>query len=486
MEALHIENLSFKYMLGEDDVLANVNLRVEPGEKVLLLGASGSGKSTLLKLMDPLIAPKGRKSGRIMIGDREVGEISDREAAAMIAYVGQNPESQIITDTALGELAFAPENLSVDPAEIRRRIAWVTAYFGIESWMDRRTDELSGGQKQLLNLASAMMKKPQLLLLDEPTSYLDPLTARRFLDMVDEMNRDFRLSVIIAEHRPDKLAGRIHRAYIFNGRTLAEHGTDFAVEGPDLFYENLFRINEKRAAEGTGGASPRKAGSSGNTGRPGDGENPVNKNRSGDVGIDIREICFRFSKTDKDVLKDLSLKVRQGDVYGLLGGNGAGKTTLLRCIAGGLKPYRGRITGTENRGLLPQNPRSVFVHETVGKDFDKFFEYRGLSRDEAQKELEAIRSILPIEGLEDKNTYDLSGGETEICAIAKILMSGASVLLFDEPTKGLDVDEKRRLRDIFRRLGEDGRIVIFVTHDEEFTLMAANRVGVLSGGRILE
>jgi energy-coupling factor transport system ATP-binding protein len=305
-----------------------------------------------------------------------------------------------------------------------------------------------------------MMKKPQLLLLDEPTTYLDPLTSRRFLDAVDEMNRDFGLSVIIAEHRPDKLAGRINRAYVFEDRTLSERGTDFHVDAPDLFYENLFRINEREPA-GSGA-------------------------KAGAAEMKIRDICFRYSKNDKDVLKDLSLSVRSGEIFGLLGGNGAGKTTLLMCAAGGLQPYRGKITGPANRGLLPQNPRAIFVHETVGKDFEKFFEYRGYSRGEAQKELEAIRKILPVEGLESKDTYDLSGGETEICAIAKLLMSGAEVLLFDEPTKGLDVEEKKRLRDIFRKLGEEGKIVIFVTHDEEFALMAATRVGVLSGGIILE
>ena len=463
METLRIEDLNFKYMLGSEDVLTNVNLKVEPGEKVMLLGASGSGKSTLLKLIDPLIAPKGRKSGRIMIGDRLAESLGDREAASMIAYVGQNPETQIITDTAFGELAFAPENLGVPPAEIRRRIAWVTAYFGIEGWMDRKTSELSGGQKQLLNLASAMMKKPQLLLLDEPTSYLDPLTSRRFLDMVDEMNRDFKVSVIIAEHRPDKLAGRVDRAYVFRDHTVSEHSADFAVDGPDLFYEKLFEINKKKT-------DVQRA-------------DPARKS---DAEINVKNVSFRYSKNDRDILKDLSFSAKSGDIFGLLGGNGAGKTTLLRCIAGGLKPYRGKISGTAACGLLPQDPRSIFIQDTVEKDLKQFLEYRGLRREEAERELRAVRMLLPVEGLEDKNTYDLSGGETEICAVAKLLLSGASVLLFDEPTKGLDADEKKRLKEIFEKLGEEGKIVIFVTHDEEFALMAANRVGVLSGGAILE
>lgn len=455
-EKLQIKGLSFKYALGQKYVLSDVNLEFEKGKKVLLAGASGSGKSTLLKVISPVTAPRGDLRGSVLIDGIDVMTLTKKEVISKIAYVAQNPETQIVVDTVFGELAFGCENLAMNKDEIRRRIAWTATYFGIEGLLKRRVSELSGGQKQIVSLAAAIMLKPEVLLLDEPTTYLDPVAAVRFLDLVDNINRDLGITVIVAEHRVEEFANRFDCVIkVENGQTI-EIGNVASSRATDLFYESIFSLNR--------GKKDDKA-----------------------AAVAVKELTFRYDRNGQNVLDGVDANIPEGTVYALLGGNGCGKTTFLRCLTGELKPQQGKIKINGKLAAMTQNPLSMFIDETVRKDLKYFLKQKGVTGDEALKAIAEIAAELglPDEVL-DSNVLDLSGGEVERAAIAKLMLAGANVMLFDEPTKGLDQDTKRRLSELMRGLAAKGFTVVFVTHDINFALSTADRAGVLSGGTILE
>ena len=457
MENLLVENLSFKYALGDRQVLSNAGFCLKKGEMAVLCGPSGSGKTTLLKLLCPAIAPKGERTGTVSVDGRDVYSLPEHEAASMIAYVAQNPETQIVTDTAYGELAFGPENLGIKPEEIRRRIAWTASYFGIEHWLDKKTEELSGGQKQILNLASAIMMKPEIILLDEPTTYLDPVMTSRFISMLRSVNRELGTTVVVAEHRPELFAGSADKVLEVEDGAVRERNETLVPPEQDMFYEKLFAVNSLNKRDG-----------------------------KTDYALRCSDMRFRFRNGTRDVLKGLDLAIPKGCVYALLGSNGAGKTTFLKCLTGDLKPYRGKIELDGKAAALPQNPISMFIEETPRKDFRNYLVLTGCPIKEINPKIEAVASKNGIENLLDRNYLDLSGGETEMCAVAKLMLTGAEIMLLDEPTKGLDETSKKRLAEFFDEISRQGMTVIFVTHDAEFARGAATGAGVLSDGIVLE
>ncbi|MBO7503912.1 MAG: ATP-binding cassette domain-containing protein [Clostridia bacterium] len=457
MEKLLVDNLSFRYALGDREVLKNASFSMEKGGMAVVCGASGSGKTTLLKLLCPAIAPKGERTGSVTVDGRDIYAIPAHEAASMVAYVAQNPEAQIVTDTAYGELAFGPENLGIKPEEIRRRIAWTASYFGIEEWLDKKTQELSGGQKQILNLASAIMMKPEIILLDEPTTYLDPVMTSRFISMLQSVNRELGTTVIVAEHRPELFAGKADRYLTVEDGEVRESAEEIVPPEPDMFYERLFAVNE-----------------------------PERRTGKTDRALKCTDVRFRFRGGDRDVLKGLNVDIPKSSVYALLGSNGAGKTTFLKCVTGELKPYRGKIELTGKAAALPQNPISMFIEETPRKDFRNYLVLTGCPIKDISSRIEAVAEKTGTAALLDRNFLDLSGGETEMCAVAKLMLTGAEIMLLDEPTKGLDTVSKKRLAEFFDDLSKQGMTVIFVTHDAEFAREAATGAGVLSGGVVLE
>lgn len=509
MEILRIENLSFKYPAASGFALKNINLSVNSGDFVLLCGESGCGKTTLMRLMKPEIAPFGEISGAVYYNGSPAAQ-----TAPEIGYVMQSPENQIVTDTVWHELAFGLENVGVPTEVIRRRVGEMASYFGIHNWFRKRTDELSGGEKQLLNLASVMVMQPKILILDEPTGQLDPIAASGFISTVKKLNRETGLTVIIAEHRLEEALPIADRVIIMeDGRKLLEGP-------PNSICAELYELNREHPMIGglpsavriyNGLKQKHPQDTAPLTVR--DGKDYLERNydkrikvtlpeirtNKKEVAIKTADVRFRYGKDLPDILRGISFTVYKGEHFCLLGGNGSGKSTALALIAGLKRPYHGKIyIGGKNivsyrdndlyrcnLAFLPQSPQAVFIKDNVYDDFAESSELFADDKASARDQITDIAKKLAITHLLDKHPYDLSGGEQQKCALAKALLSKPKILLLDEPTKGLDPGAKAVFRDIISHLTDDGITVLTVTHDVEFAAECADRCALLFDGEIL-
>lgn len=484
MEILTLKDLSFSYPAGARRVLDGVSLSIREGEFCVLCGATGSGKSTLLRLCKREIAPVGQQSGQILYKNAPVEHLSDRDAACRIGFVCQMPDQQIVCDKVWHELAFGLENLGYGQAEIARRVAEMASYFGIEPWFDKPVSTLSGGQKQLLNLASVMVMRPDLLILDEPTSQLDPIAAAEFLHTLKKLNRDFSLTVLIAEHRLEELVPMCDRLIALDAGRLV------GADAPCAMMPRIARIPLLLAAMPT---SVRVACALESRDFPltvRDGRAWLTAHypntlrtlpeRAPDSGreqaLSLAGLHFRYERALPDVLCDLSLTLYQGETLCVLGGNGSGKSTMLGVASGVLKPYAGtvRVFGKKIKdyknqalyreclSLLPQDVQTVFLCNTVREEL-------------ADAKVDPDTLPFDLSHLLDTHPYDLSGGEQQLVALAKVLATRPRILLMDEPTKGLDAEKKQMLLEILGRLRQDGVSILIVTHDVEFAALCANR-----------
>ncbi len=509
MEILRLEGVSFSYPEAASPALAQVDLTVDAGEFVVLCGASGCGKSTLLRLLKPALSPYGKQEGAIRYGGVPIAQVDERTAASEIGFILQDPESQIVTDTVWHELAFGPESLGLDNADIRRRVAEMASYFGIESWFHRKTAELSGGQKQLLNLGAVMACGPKVLLLDEPTAQLDPIAASTFIGMLHRLNRELGLTVILIEHRLEEVFPLADRVLLLEDGRVALYDRPQTVaaqvcgDRAHPLWGALPSAMRVFALLENSGDSPLTV----REGRayltatydnriPALPEEPYT--HSDEAAVELREVFFRFERRAADVLRGLSLTVYRGEHFCLLGGNGTGKTTTLGVIAGLNRAYRGTVrlfgkaigayTNNElyRRGvaLLPQNPQTVFLEKTVRADLQETCAAMAYDAAESERRIGELAEELGLVHLLDTHPYDLSGGEQQKAALAKVLLLQPRVLLLDEPTKGIDAAAKQALGDILRRLQVQGMTVVTVTHDVEFAAAVADRVGMVFDGEI--
>lgn len=506
MEVLQIKNLSFSYPESEKKALRNINLSVNEGEFIVVFGKSGCGKSTLLKLIKPEISPFGEKSGDIFYCSTPLDKINNKISASDIGFISQNPESQIVTDEVWHELAFGLESLGLDTKEIRSRVAEMAGYFGIESWFHKKTNELSGGQKQLLNLASVMAMQPKMLLLDEPTAQLDPIAAANFISTLYKLNRELGLTVVLIEHRLEE-ALPIADKLLFIDEGAAEY---FDVP------QNITQYFKSSTSSEMECALPcatrifsllNGSGESPLTVR--DGRNYITRNYGNKIDkitvlpythsnvkcVELKDVYFRYDRELPDVLKGMSLSVYKGEHFCILGGNGAGKTTALQIIAGLLKAYRGKIKINnkklssygqnelyiENIALLPQNPQTVFLEKTVYDDLSEVCK----STKSDEKDISYVVNLLKISHLLSQHPYDLSGGEQQKAALAKMLLLKPKILLLDEPTKGIDAHSKKSLCEILNKLKQNGMTIITVTHDVEFASSVCDRVGLCFDGKLI-
>lgn len=495
MEIIKIENLTFAYPDTSSYALNNVSITVKHGEFITLCGKSGCGKSTLLRHLKPILSPHGVKNGNILFNGKSIGTLTQREQAESIGFVFQNPDNQIVTDKVWHELAFGLESLACPTDEIRGRVAEMASFFDIQTWFEKKTSELSGGQKQLLNLAAVMVMKPSVLILDEPTSQLDPIAAQNFLEMVHKINRELGTTVILSEHRLEDALPMSDKVVVMDNGKIVTQGT------PDKIAADL---HEKKNPMFTALPTPMRVFYSIASSKPcpisvrdgrqwlADTPHKSHINTStpsdtfGETVIKLKEVWFRYEKTSPDVLKGLSLDVKQGEFYAILGGNGTGKTTALSIIAGLNKPYRGKTTVKPDTkiSLLPQNPQSVFVRKTVYNDLADVLAQQKLTKAEKSAKLHEVISICHLDELTDRHPYDLSGGEQQRTALAKILLTNPDVLLLDEPTKGLDVHFKNELAAIIKHLQTKGVTIITVSHDIEFCAKYADRCAMFFNGII--
>ena len=487
MACYEIRDLTFTYPGSITPALREVTLTVADGEFLVLCGASGSGKSTLLRQLKSVLAPHGARSGEIIFGGVPLGEVARGEQAGAIGFVLQDPENQVVTDKVWHELAFGLESLGYETPVIRRRVAEMAAFFGIQDWFYKNVSELSGGQKQLLSLASVMAMQPRVLLLDEPTSQLDPIAAADFLAVLGRINRELGTTVILSEHRLEEALSYANRAAVLeDGRLLCcaapgEVGALLRRQGSGMFYAMpaAMRIWGATDSEGTcpvtvceGRAWLRRYAASHPL-----GELPPERVRAQtEPVLTAREVWFAYEQDAPEVLRGLTMTVCRGEHYALLGANGAGKSTTLRVLAGLLKPLRGEVAAHGRVGLLPQDPQTLFVKKTVREDL------MDVCRDE--ESLARAVALCRLDGLLDRHPYDLSGGEQQRAALAKLLLCAPNILLLDEPTKGLDAAFKRQLAQILRELQAGGVTIVTVSHDVEFCAEFADRCALFFDGGI--
>lgn len=511
MEILRIEDLSFRYAKAEQNAVEHVSLSVNVGEFTVVCGESGCGKTTLLKLLKRELTPAGDMTGEIFYKGVPLRELDNKTSACEIGYVLQNPDNQIVTDKVWHELAFGLENMGVPTDVIRRRVGEMASYFGIEDWFRRKTDELSGGQKQLLNLAAVMVMQPEILILDEPTSQLDPIAAADFIATLQKLNRELGLTVILVEHRLEEVFPIADKVLVMEnggvllydtpgniGASLAgirrDHPMMYGLPSAVRIY-NALNIKDDCPLTVREGRDFLQKYFADTDYQP---EYPVYRPND-DIVIELKNVWFRYERDLPDILRATSLKVHRGEIYCILGGNGTGKTTMLNVISGLNKAYRGKvlIDGKpikEYKGnslyrkklaYLPQNPQTVFIKDTVREDFTEILEALDIPKNERAQRTDAVAEKIGISHLLTKHPFDLSGGEQQKCAIAKMLLPEPEILLLDEPTKGLDAYSKRTLKEILASLKNDGLTVLTVTHDVEFAAENADRCALFFDGEIL-
>ena len=451
----------------------------------------------MLRQLKTVLAPHGVRSGEILFEGRALDSIDQREQSARIGFVQQSPENQIVTDKVWHELAFGLESLGYDTATIRGRVAEMASFFGIQTWFYKNVTELSGGQKQLLNLASIMAMQPSVLILDEPTSQLDPIAASDFIATVGKINRELGTTIIMTEHRLEDVFPISDRVLVMDkGRLIAdgspaEVGAMLKGEGHSMFLAMPTAMRVWAAV-------------------PNDAPCPITvrdgrdwlaayaaehefapvppaklAHHSNENAIELEDIWFRYEKDMPDVVKGLSLNVKKGEYIAILGGNGTGKTTTLSVIGGLRKAYRGEVKVNGTVGVLPQNPQAIFVKKTVREDLFEIFNGVKLPKEEKEARVARMVKLCRLEELIDRHPYDLSGGEQQRAALAKVLLLDPEILLMDEPTKGLDAEFKQVFAVIIKTLLRRGVTIFMVSHDVEFCAEHADRCALFFDGGIV-
>ncbi|MBQ4105198.1 MAG: ATP-binding cassette domain-containing protein [Clostridia bacterium] len=510
MEILQVKNLSFRYPEAQTKALKNINFSVSEGDFCLLCGESGCGKSTLLELLKRELQPFGERQGEVLYQGISTDKLPADKSASDIGFVLQNPDAQIVTDKVWHELAFSLENLGYEQSIIHRRVAEMASYFGIESWFRQSTATLSGGQKQLLNLVSIMALNPRVLLLDEPTAQLDPIAASDFLSTLRKLNRDFGITVILAEHRLEEVLPNSDKVLIMDKGQLIYNNypkniADFFSRNPD--HPMLFAMPSSMrifTALNSLGECPLTV----RDGRKFITENFANNTDalpatsytpSKDKAVELKDICFRYEKNSPDVLRALSLCAYKGEHLCILGGNGTGKTTLLNIVAGLRKPYHGKVliqnknikdykSGSlykDTLAMMPQNPEILFTENSLEEDLQACCKTMNLTKEDSSAKIKEIAEKLGIDKLLHMHPCDLSGGELQKAALAKLLLRSPQVLLLDEPTKGIDSHGKKNLIRILKTLTEKGITVITVTHDVEFAAESATRCALVFDAEVV-
>ena len=494
VEKIKIKNLIFSYPNSEKTALNDINLTINQGEFVTICGKSGCGKSTLLRHLKPILTPHGKTSGEIYFDGKSIYDLSDREQAENIGFVMQNPDNQIVTDKVWHELVFGLESLGINSAEIRSKAAEMASFFGIQNWFYENVANLSVGQKQILNLASVMVMNPTLLLLDEPSSQLDPISAHDFFTMLERINTELGVTIILSEHNLSEVFPLSDKVVVMEDGKITAENTPYKI-GEELKQNSMF------AALPT----PTKiyyslGNNSGNcpiTIRDGHKwlekqqinehfEFKSEKNRINTEPIlELKDVWFRYEKNSDDILKGLSFKVHENEFYAIVGGNGVGKSTALSVISKINKPYRGKVFINDDTkvAVMPQNPQSLFLKKSVLEElYDAVFD---VEKEKRKNEIEYVIKLCELDNLLENHPYDLSGGEQQRVALAKMLLRKPDLLVLDEPTKGLDACFKRKLATILKSLQKNGMTVLMVTHDIEFCAEYADICAMFFDGKIV-
>jgi energy-coupling factor transport system ATP-binding protein len=510
MNTFQLDRVSYYYPEREKPALNEISLEIGQGEFVTLCGPSGCGKTTLLRQLKTSLAPHGTLSGKISFEGDNLPEVSQRTQASKIGFVFQNPENQIVTDKVWHELAFGLESLGIATPEIRLRVAEMASFFGIQDWFYKNVTELSGGQKQMLNLAAVMVLQPSVLILDEPTSQLDPIAASDFFAMLGRIHRELGTTIILTEHRLEEAFPVSDRIIVMEegailckgdpkqvGLALKEktHSMFHAMPTPMRIFAGVANDLECPVTVREGHDWLDKLVASR---RGGDEKSRIKeeaeslqalrqyaKGQEKTPVIEMDEVWFKYKKDGLDVIKGLSLTVHKGEFVAIMGGNSTGKTTALSLISGIRKADRGRIRVTGSWAALPQNPQTLFVKKTVKEDLEEMLKERHLPEEVKKKKMSEVIELCRLGRLLFSHPYDLSGGEQQRAALAKVLLLEPDILLLDEPTKGFDGEFKLAFAMILKKLLEKGITILMVSHDLEFCAEHAQRCAMFFDGGIV-
>lgn len=520
MEILRVDGLKFSYPNQLKKALNNINFSIDEGDFVLICGESGCGKSTLLRHLKPELSPHGQVSGDIYYYSQKINDYSSKQLASEIGYVLQNPDSQIVTDKVWHELAFGLENMGLDTQTIRLRVAEMASFFGIQGWFRKNVNDLSGGQKQLLNLASIMAMQPKILILDEPTSQLDPIAAKDFIDTLVRINKELSTTIIMTEHNLEDIYSVCDKVIVMEDGKVICNDTNYKVADilsgdknhkmfkslptPSKIYNQLNGYLEgankspltvKDCRQWLNDSMDEVT-----ITKLDDTETEINiSKKDREIAIELKDVYFQYTKTSEPTIRDLSFKVYKGEIYSILGGNGTGKSTTLSLVARQRKPQRGKIfinniemkkynnksLYENNLALLPQNPQSLFVFETVREDLEEVLILKNKDREYIDKEIKRVSKLLDIEHLLEHHPYDLSGGELQRAGMAKVMLLNPKIILLDEPTKGLDAYCKEEIGKMLMKLRDMGVTIVVVSHDIEFSARYSDRCAMFFDGSIV-
>jgi len=514
MAFIKIKDLSYYYSNTQKPALDNINLGIPEGQFVLIAGGSGSGKSSLARAIAGLIPDfyGGHYAGAVSLAGKILRQTDRREIAQMVSMVFQDPESQLVMSNVTQEIVFGMENLGMPNHLMQRRLVEVADSLGLSNCLNRSLPELSGGKKQKVALASALAVQPRILILDEPTSQLDPVASEEIFAMIKRLNEENGITVILVEQRLERCFQLADRILVMDqGKIVSDqHAPDalayWALQSNSPFIPPLVRLFAQAGypeipVTVKQGRELLKPYYHYDAQRPNQTDpagikrkteiEPVSREKS---LLNIKNLWFTFAN-GAEVLKNIDLQLKPGDFTVIMGGNGAGKTTLLKNINGLLKPGRGSVEfrGRDIRkstveelaksiAYLAQDPNDYLFLPTVLEELT--FNLKNLHLPD-EGIIEAVLSKLKLSGRQEVNPRDMSTGERQRVALASVLVTKPDLLLLDEPTRGLDYQLKSELGAILLQLQQEGTIILMITHDVEFAAEYADNIVLMSAGTII-
>lgn len=517
MSAIKIKDLTYYYPGAKKASLEKINLEIPEGQFVLVVGGSGSGKSTLMRAISGLIPSfyGGTYTGEVWLDNQEISQLDRNSLAHKAGMIFQDPESQLVMTSVEQEIAFGLENLGLKNGLMKRRVMEVSSALALSDYLQSFIPELSGGQKQKVALASVMAMQPDILLLDEPTSQLDPVAGEEIFNMIRRLNEENGITVVLVEQRLERCFHLADRILVMDkGEIIYDHhglatisywvkkkNTPFIPPLAKLFagagYAQI-PVTVKQGRDILRSLSWPEGFDYTSLNNPEVINDAADLNQNSDTEdnlMDIENLWFTYPDGE-EALKGLNLTIKKGDFIALIGENGAGKTTLLKSMNGLLKPSRGLIkfNGQDTKdqavedlavsiSYLSQDPNDYLFLPTVRQEIIFTLKNLGLRDDGISKEL---LTRLKLSGYEDLNPRDLSTGERQRVALAAVLVTKPKLLLLDEPTRGLDYLLKEELGQILLELQQSGTSIVMITHDIEFAAEYAENIVLMAEGTIID
>ena len=495
---LDIQNVSCRYTSREKDTLTGVNLRIEEGEMVLIAGRSGCGKSTLVKAVTGLLDKEdGSIDGKIFLDGKDTAAMSAEEIGVLVGTVYQTPDDQIFAMTVADEVGFALENRGIEASAVKEKVKEVLARTGLDGMEERSIHALSGGQRQRLALASVLVTKPKLLILDEPVSQMNPQGVQSFLELLVSLQREEHMTIVVVEHRVNELAAWfprlciMHKGYfVYDGLMdeswyVLDQNDGYGIREPQSVKLGRFMKLEKlsyslkKTVEEIKRAGIKFQKSI---------EPCIAENSSDELILEGKNITYRYPGADSDILNGLNFKIKKGSINALMGFNGAGKSTLMNILSGLEEPSSGEILihgksigkRREYIGYMLQEADLMLLNDSVRE------ELLWNNKTMTEKELDILLHKLHVYHYLDDFPLALSKGQRLRVVLGALLSRRDNeLLLLDEPTTGQDQKSLENLSILLSYAAEQGKTIFFCTHDIELASSLADRIFVLAQGHFV-